>query len=154
MDPHLVIVGDGPERPRIEQRIRALDLASKVTLTGHVPSAEPFYGIANVAVLSSRSEGSPNALLEAMAARVPVVATSVGGIPEIVTHRESALLASPGDPDELARDISEILNNPALSASLVERARLLIEKHHSPDSRIATLCALYEDVLKPAAEHL
>ena len=149
IDPHLVIVGEGPERSKIEQRIRTLDLASRVTLTGHVSSAEPYYGIASVAVLSSRSEGSPNALLESMAARVPTVATSVGGVPEIVAHRESALLAAPGNPDELARAISEILNSPAFAAGLVERARLLVEERHSPNSRTSALCTLYGEVLRP-----
>ena len=84
---HLLIVGEGPERARIEAAIRHLGLSEMVTLTGQVPSAEPYYGIADLAVLSSLSEGSPNALLEAMAARVPVVATAVGGIPEIVCDR-------------------------------------------------------------------
>ena len=69
--PHLVIVGEGPERPRIEKKIASLGIGSAVTLTGQQTSAEPYYGIANVAVLSSLSEGSPNALLEAMAAGVP-----------------------------------------------------------------------------------
>ena len=147
--PRLVIVGEGPERPRIEHRIRALGLASKVILAGHVSSAEQYYGIASVTVLSSRSEGSPNALLESMAASVPIVATSVGGVPEIVTHRESALLAAPGDPDELAGAISELLTNPALAASLAQRARLLVEMRHSPDSRTRALCALYEEALRP-----
>ena len=91
----LVIVGEGPERVAIESAIRELALSDAVTMTGQVPSAEPYYGIADVAVLSSLSEGSPNALLEAMAAGVPVVATAVGGVPEIVTHRESALLIEP-----------------------------------------------------------
>ena len=149
VDPHLVIVGDGPERPRIEQRIRALGLASRVILAGHVSSAEPYYGIASVTVLSSRSEGSPNALLESMAASVPAVATSVGGVPEIVTHRESALLVTPGAPDELAKAISEILTNPALAASLAQRARLLVEMRHSPDSRTRALCALYDEIRRP-----
>ena len=56
---HLVIVGDGPERPRIEKAIRALGLTESVTLTGQVPSAEPYYGIADICVLSSPSEGPP-----------------------------------------------------------------------------------------------
>jgi glycosyltransferase involved in cell wall biosynthesis len=147
IDPHLVIVGDGPERSRIEQRIRALGLASRVTLAGQVSSAEPYYGIANVTVLSSRSEGSPNALLESMAASVPVVATCVGGIPEIVTHRESALLVIPGNPDELEKALSEILTHPAVGISLAQRARELVETRHTPESRTRALCALYEQVL-------
>ncbi len=66
---HLLIVGEGPERARIEAAIRNLSLGEVVTLTGQVASAEPYYRIADLAVLSSLSEGSPNALLEAMAAR-------------------------------------------------------------------------------------
>lgn len=154
IDAHLVIVGEGPERPRIEQRISELGIASHVTLTGQLPSAEPYYGIANVVVLASRSEGSPNALLEAMAARVPVVATTVGGIPEIVRHGESAVLIPPGRPDALARAILDILANPARSAAMAEQARLLIETRHTPDARIRTLCQLYEDVLGSSSEYL
>jgi glycosyltransferase involved in cell wall biosynthesis len=146
-DPRLVIVGDGPERPRIEQRIRALGLESRVILVGHVSTAEPYYGIASVAVLSSLSEGSPNALLESMAASVPVVATSVGGIPEIVTHRESALLVRPANPKELAEALSAILTSRELAVSLAQRARLLVETRHSPDSRTRVLCSLYREVL-------
>ncbi len=83
--PHLVIVGEGPEKPRIEERVRRLGLDEYVTFTGQQSSAAPWYGIADVAVLSSLSEGSPNALLEAMATHVPVVATAVAGVPEIAS---------------------------------------------------------------------
>jgi glycosyltransferase involved in cell wall biosynthesis len=65
--PHLVIVGDGPDRPMLDQKIAQLGLSQHVSFTGQVKTAEPYYGIASVAVLSSVTEGSPNALLEAMA---------------------------------------------------------------------------------------
>jgi glycosyltransferase involved in cell wall biosynthesis len=133
---------------RIEQEIVRLGLSEQVTLTGHQPSAEPYYGIANLAVLSSLSEGSPNALLEAMAAGVPVVATSVGGIPEIVRHGESALLVPPGDRDALAAAMAKLLTDPSLARQLTDRARMLILVKHSPQARVQHLVDIYRAVAK------
>lgn len=147
--PHLIIVGEGPERSRIEERIRALNLASHVSMTGQVPSAEPYYRIADVAVLSSLTEGSPNALLEAMATRVPVVATAVGGIPEIVQNRDSALLVPPRDCAAMAQSITALLTNPALAHQLTTRAHDLVETAYSPQTRAATLTTLYRALLTP-----
>jgi glycosyltransferase involved in cell wall biosynthesis len=149
-DPHLLIVGEGPERARIEARAAALALGGRVTLTGQAPSAEPYYGIADLAVLSSRSEGSPNALLEAMAAGVPAVATNVGGIPEIVTHGEHALLVPPGDSAALAAAMDRVLGDPDLAAGLARRARKHVLARHTPEARIAALAAIYRRLLDPA----
>jgi glycosyltransferase involved in cell wall biosynthesis len=146
--PHLVIVGDGPERPRIEERIRQLGLGEYVTLTGHQSSAEPWYGIADVAVLSSLTEGSPNALLEAMATHVPVVATAVGGVPEIVTHEESALLIQPGDPESISAAIARLLTEPELAARLTKRCHELILERHEPEARTRQLVSIYRSLAK------
>jgi glycosyltransferase involved in cell wall biosynthesis len=143
LHPYLVIVGEGPERLRIEQRIRSLNLASSVTLTGQQESAEPYYGIAQVAVLSSLSEGSPNALLEAMAAGVPVVATRVGGIPEIVSHGESALLIEPGDIAAMKGSLATLLRDSVVAQNLVEHARQWVLNYHSPEARVAKLVDIY-----------
>jgi glycosyltransferase involved in cell wall biosynthesis len=143
---HLVLVGDGPERSRIEQAIGALRLQGAVTLTGQVPSAEPYYGIADVAVLSSLTEGSPNALLEAMAAGVAVVATRVGGIPEIVSDGESALLIAPGDREGMARALERIFTERELRANLVREARRIVHSRHTPEVRIRRLLELYRTI--------
>lgn len=144
--PHLVIVGDGPEKSRIEERVRHLGLDDFVTFTGHQRSAEPWYGIADVAVLSSLSEGSPNALLEAMATNVPVVATAVGGVPEIVTHEESALLVNPGDPAAMSAAIARLLTEPALAQRLTKRSHQLILERHEPEARTRKLVSIYRSV--------
>ncbi|HEY9142387.1 MAG TPA: glycosyltransferase family 4 protein [Bryobacteraceae bacterium] len=144
---HLLIVGEGPERPSIEAAIRDLGLGEVVTLTGQVPSAEPYYGIADLAVLSSLSEGSPNALLEAMAARVPVVATAVGGIPEIVSDRETALLVPPRNPEALCRAMRELLANETLAGGLAARASELILTRHTPEARTRRLVEIYTAAL-------
>lgn len=146
LNPHLLVVGEGPERDRIAQEIQRLGLTGHVTLTGHRPSAEPYYRIANLAVLSSRSEGSPNALLEAMAAGVPVVATNVGGIPEIVTHQESAVLVPPGDIDCMVAGITELLTDTALAGRLIERGRTLVRERHVPAVRAKRLAEIYRSV--------
>jgi glycosyltransferase involved in cell wall biosynthesis len=144
--PHLVIVGEGPERPRIEKKIASLGIGSAVTLTGQQTSAEPYYGIANVAVLSSLSEGSPNALLEAMAAGVPVVATDVGGVPEIAVRDDTALLVQPGDPGELAESMGRLIREPRLASRLAARARQIVQERYAPEQRTRRLVEIYRKV--------
>ena len=144
---HLVIVGDGPERERIENRIRSLGLNGRVTLTGQQTTAEPYYGIADIAVLSSRTEGSPNALLEAMAAGVPVVATAVGGVPEMVTDGESALLVKPGDPAALAGAMKLLLSDTPMGERLATKARNLVRERHTPEVRLKRLATIYREVM-------
>jgi glycosyltransferase involved in cell wall biosynthesis len=141
---HLVIVGDGPERPLIEAAIRELGLRDGVTLTGQQRTAEPFYGIADLAVLASRTEGSPNALLEAMAAGVPAVATTVGGIPEIATDGETALLVPPGEAEALARALLRILEQDrSLTEAMTARAAERIRLRYTPSERVHRLVTIY-----------
>ncbi len=144
---HLLIVGDGTERTNLERQIQRLHLEGHVTITGQVPSAEPYYAISDVCVLSSLSEGSPNALLEAMAARVPVVATRVGGIPEIVTDRESALLLTPRDEKGMVSAIRELLSNSRVRQTLVAHAHSQVTERYTPDRRTERLLEVYSRVL-------
>jgi glycosyltransferase involved in cell wall biosynthesis len=145
----LVIVGDGPERGRIEQGIERLGLSGAVTLTGQQDSAERYYAIADIAVLPSVTEGSSNALLEAMATGVPVVATAVGGTPEIVTHEESALLVRPGNASEMGAAISRLAMDAELGRRLADRSRQLIRERHAPEARAQRLCAIYKEIALP-----
>lgn len=144
---HLLIAGAGPEQPAIENTVRLLGLGSDVTLTGHVSSAEIYYAVADIAVLSSRTEGSPNALLEAAAAQIPIVATSVGGIPEIVEHNASAILVEPGNIAQMAGGIEALLRDPELAAQLAGRAFDCVLKCHSPEVRARRLVEIYNTVI-------
>lgn len=144
-DLRLVLVGDGLERPRVEAEAAALGIQDRVIFTGSQPTAEPYYGIADVVVLNSRTEGSPNALLEAMAAGVPVVATRVGGIPEIVADRESALLVPAGNVAQLTEALAEVLRDPALCRNLVQAAHAAVEQRHAPLVRVRRLAELYRE---------
>ena len=139
----LVFVGDGPDRSSLENLARALGVQRSVVFAGMTANVSPFYAMANVFVLPSLSEGSPNALLEAMACGLPVVATRVGGVPEIATDGATALLVPPKDPLSLARAIDRLLNDVDLGATLGASARRAVLNRHTPEQRAATLSGLY-----------
>ena len=118
----LAVLGDGPERAALGARADSLALAPRVTWCGAVPAADRYFSAFDLRVLSSRTEGSPLVLLEAMAAGVPVVATTVGGVPEAVAPGQ-ALLVPPEDPGALARAIARIRERPRGAARRAASAR-------------------------------
>jgi len=144
---HLVIVGEGPERARIESLRSELGLDGRVTLAGLQEDVRSYYACADVVVLASHSEGSPNALLEAMAAGVPLVATRAGGIPEIVTDGETALLVDIGAAGPMARAIQTLIADPDLRQELARKAWQVAEERYSPDAYRESMLSLYEQVL-------
>lgn len=143
-DFHLVIVGEGIERGRIEQQRKKLNLESRVTLAGLRHDVRPYYGMADVVVLPSHSEGSPNVLLEAMIHARAIVATRVGGVPEIAQDGETALLVEARDPDGMAQAISRMLGDRALRARLAGRARQVAAERYSPRAYTESLTRLYQ----------
>jgi glycosyltransferase involved in cell wall biosynthesis len=100
--------------------------------------------LASVFVLPSLSEGSPNVLLEAMAANVPIVATSVGGIPDTIEDGVSGLLTPPRNPAALSSSIARILSEPALGAQLAAEAHRQVSSRFSPEIYRDRLLAVYE----------
>jgi glycosyltransferase involved in cell wall biosynthesis len=125
LDAELVLVGDGPERMRIEQAIHTLNLQDVVHLTGVLAEKETLEQIAHadILVLASFMEGLPVVLIEALALGVPVVATRVAGIPELVVHEKEGLLFSPANWDELAENLSRLLSDSALRGRLAGAGR-------------------------------
>jgi glycosyltransferase involved in cell wall biosynthesis len=144
---HLYIAGEGPERLPLEERVSALGLGGCVKFTGAVRQLAPYYAAADVLAISSIQEGSPNALLEAMAAGLPVVATSVGGIPEIATHGESALLVAPGKPESLANGLAQMLLRPDQASQMAELARRIVVERFDPVVRANVLADIYGDIV-------
>jgi glycosyltransferase involved in cell wall biosynthesis len=143
----LLIVGEGPERAGIEEAVRSAGLQDVVKLAGHENDVSGYYEIADVMAIPSLSEGSPNVLLEAMAAGVPVVSTAVGGIPEIVGNGKHAILVPPGDPAAMAGAIDVLLSNSDTADKLARAARNLAAAKYSPEQRARLLIKLYSDVL-------
>ena len=115
-----VIVGDGPMRKRLEQTVREYGLAEDVRLVGAVGQDEiaAYYGSADAFVLPSLSEGLPVVLMEAMAMKLPVVASRIMGIPELVEHGVQGLLVSPARPSELAEEIQRLAADSAMCARM------------------------------------
>ncbi|MDP9112102.1 MAG: glycosyltransferase [Acidobacteriota bacterium] len=146
----LILVGDGIERRSLERAAASADLASAVIFAGHCPNVWPYYSLADVFVLPSHSEGSPNALLEAMAAKVPIVACKVGGVPETVEDGRSALLVPHAQPAAMASAIARVLENPDLAAHLVSYASERLTTRFSPAARHQSLLEVYRAVRRSA----
>jgi glycosyltransferase involved in cell wall biosynthesis len=143
----LVLVGDGPERGGLEALADALGLRGRVVFAGQVSGVGRFYAAADLLALPSHSEGSPYVLLEAMAAGLPVVATAVGGVPEMVEDEESALLVPAREPRELARAMARVLTDEALARRLASNAARLVATRYSPESYVNSLLEIYGGVL-------
>ncbi len=143
----LVIVGDGPDRSSLEAYAESLGAKEQVVFAGQVTDVQPFYALADVFVLPSISEGSPNVLLEAMAANLPVVATAVGGVPEIVEHNTTALLVQANDPRALGAAISRLLTDGELAERLVKNAAEHVESRFTPDKYARALIGIYREVI-------
>jgi glycosyltransferase involved in cell wall biosynthesis len=142
----LVIVGDGPEERRLEQVSSRLGVADQVHLVGYKDDVSPYYEAADVFALSSYSEGSPNVLLEAMDAGVPIVATAVGGVGEMIRHGEQGWLVRSGAVEELAGGIVALLANPELSETLRSGARRSLAAY-VPAVYYAGIRSVFESVL-------
>jgi glycosyltransferase involved in cell wall biosynthesis len=119
----LVIVGDGPQRDSLERQAATLGLLGSVRFLGRQTDVRPFYEMADLFVLPSRTEGVSNALLEAMAAGLPVVASDVGGNRDIVEHGRSGLLLDLDDTAAWMRGIADLLDDPRLRDRLGTAAR-------------------------------
>jgi glycosyltransferase involved in cell wall biosynthesis len=123
-DAHFLVVGDGELRTSLETLASEVGLDGRVHFLGWRSDVERIYADLDLVVLSSRNEGSPIALIEAMASGRNVVATSVGGVPDVVRHRETGLLVEPDNPDALARAMEELLRaEPAARAAMAAAAR-------------------------------
>lgn len=146
----LVLVGAGPERIALERLASDVGIHDRVTFAGHTSNVARFYSIADVFVLPSHSEGSSNVLLEAMMARIPIVATNAGGNCEIVLDGHSGLLAPIGNPLGLANAIARLLQNRTLARHCVDSAYARAVDDFSVDRYRARLLSFYDEALAEA----
>jgi glycosyltransferase involved in cell wall biosynthesis len=135
----LVVLGDGPERVRLEQLARALGVEGRLFLQGRVPDVAAWLERATLLVHPARWEGFGLGVLEAMLAGLPVVASNVSSLPELVVDAETGYLVMPDDPSALAGGVVEALERPSLGAAGRERAR----REFSVDRMAARTAELY-----------
>lgn len=146
-DARFVLVGAGPERKALEARAGALGLGDRVAFLGHRPDVPALLGAADLVVLPSLYEGMPLALLEAMAAAKPVVASAIPGNDEAIRDGETGLLVPPRDPDALAAAIRTLLGDPRRAGRLGAAARARVEERFSLASMVGRVTGIYEEVL-------
>jgi N-acetyl-alpha-D-glucosaminyl L-malate synthase BshA len=143
----LTLVGDGPERPRVEALVARLGLSEHVRFLGERIDLPTVLRRSDVFLLPSETESFGLAALEAMACGVPVVASDVGGIPEVVVDGESGLLAPVGDTPAMARHVVRLLGDPAEHARFAAAARRRVDSTFRLEPIVARYEALYRRVV-------
>ena len=140
-----VLVGDGPLRPVLEEE--ATRLKVPVYFTGHLADVFPLLSCFAIFVMSSKEEGLCTSILDAMSLKIPVAATTAGGIPDIVRSEETGLSAPTQDPKALAAAVCRLLDDSPLAQKLAQRARRMLEEEFSAEVMVAKTLALYRDLL-------
>jgi glycosyltransferase involved in cell wall biosynthesis len=133
-DVELLVLGDGPERAALERRAAELGVAARVRFLGAGTREDvvALFRAVDAALLTSAWENLPHTLLEALAAGTPVIATAVGGIPEVVVDGENGLLVPPGDVDAIASAVDRVVHDPSLRESLAANAAASVEEFSEP----------------------
>jgi len=145
-DLHCMIIGEGESRESLTKQIKAYGLESRVRLVGYYSRHDTLMSLraCDVFAMPSRYEGTPIALLEAAALGCPIVAARSGGIPELVTHEEQALLVPPEDPDALAEALIRLSQNRKFASELGMNAKNHIEAHFNLDKQVRLTQQTYQ----------
>ena len=144
---HLAVVGDGELRAALEDQARQAGMADRVHFLGWCDDVPAAVSDADAVALTSTSEGTPVALIEALAAGRPVVATDVGGVRFVVRHGVTGLLAPVGDPGRFAEALGQLLRSPALGRTLGQQGRTSVAARFGKERLVADIATLYEELL-------
>jgi teichuronic acid biosynthesis glycosyltransferase TuaC len=146
---YLIMVGTGSEQKKIENLIASATLDKRILLTGKVPHSEvsSLLSAADIFVFPTHNEGLPNALLEAMACGLPIVATRAGGIPEVVTDRKSGILINPQDCNSLSNTIEYLLDHEAVARQMGAAGKQYVEANFSWEHNARETIEIYREVL-------
>lgn len=143
----LVLAGDGPARYALQQQAARLNIKNRVHFLGFCKDVREVYAALDIFAMPSRCEALPYALLEAMTAQLPAVASRIGGVPEVVVPGETGLLIPVGDHHALAAALASLLNNPDLRQQMGRAARQRVIEHFSEREMIAQTLAIYRRLL-------
>ena len=147
LNTRLIMVGDGSERTNVEHRARCLGVFEKCSFVGKQPKIVDYLSASDVLLLPSDQESFGLAALEAMACEVPVIASRVGGIPEVVTDGETGFLSEVGDVTKMAEDAARLLSDEAFRKQMGKRARESAVSRYRTDLVIPQYIRFYEEVL-------
>ncbi len=143
----LVIVGDGPLLAPLKEKIAAAGIGHLVWLPGARTDIADIMRTFDLFVLPSIAEGTPVTVLEAMASGLAVVATRVGGLPEVITDQVDGLLVPPSDTEQLAAALQSLISHPAYAKQLASAGRAKIERHYSIAAMLSAYAQLYDTLL-------
>ncbi|GAB3461711.1 glycosyltransferase family 4 protein [Azotobacter salinestris] len=145
---HAVLLGEGSLRDELQKAIDDAGLRERILLPGYRTDLQAWLRALDVLVISSRSEGTPMVLLEAMQAGVPVAAFAVGGIPDVLEHEATGLLSPPGEVGDLTRQVTRLLLDKALSRTLTDQARLAQLRHYHLPAQAERWRQLYRNAVR------
>jgi len=150
VDACLCMVGDGPDRGELERRAHELGVVRDTLFVGYQENVAPFYAAFDALVLPSSNEGTPVSAIEALAAGRPVVATRVGGVPDVVRDGEDGFLVEAGATDELADRLARLARDPALRERMGKQGRERVLPRYAVDRLVDDVDRLYRSLLKAA----
>jgi glycosyltransferase involved in cell wall biosynthesis len=142
-----LVVGDGPLRDELHAEAARLDLGERLVFAGFRDDMPAIYALTDVLVSASSIEGLPMTILEAMASRVPIVATRVGGVPEVIKNGETGLLVESPDVEALQAQIESLVDDPSKRRRLSEAALEFVKTNHSYERMCEAYGLIYEEVL-------
>ena len=150
--PHLFLIGNPSERVQIEKFIRGTDLETTVHLIGSIPfnKIPNYLAASDIFILPSKHEGTPRVILEAMAMEIPVVASAVGGIPEVLEHGKTGFLLKDSEPNTIAQVLNSLVKHPEKRARIGKAARLHVIANYNFKQQAGSLINLHKSmVLEP-----
>jgi glycosyltransferase involved in cell wall biosynthesis len=148
VDAVLCMVGDGPDRLQLEQRAHELGVARNTVFLGYQEDVAPLYAAFDALVLPSGNEGTPVSVIEALAAELPVVATRVGGVPDVVRDGEDGFLVEAGATDDLADRLAQLARDPALRARMGKQGRERVLPRYAVERLVDDVDHLYRSLLE------
>ena len=149
-DVHYLIVGDGVHRATLSDLADGLAIKKHVTFAGHRTDIPDLLACCDIFVLPTLKDALPTVLIEALAAEKPIIASDVGGVPEIIENGVNGLLVEPGDPSKLAEACLQLLKDNELSTKIVRAGSETLRKHFSIDLQIEQLSRVYEELTSHA----
>ena len=146
-DLKMFFIGDGPIRNKLEEMVYKNGLQERIIFLGHCDNIAEVTSALDIAVLASHFEGMGRVILEAMATGLPVVATRVGGIPDLVVDQETGFLVEPHNPEQLAQNIIHLASDPKLRKHMGNAGKKSVDERFNVDTMIEQIDQLYQEVL-------